>query len=82
MGNRLDLLKSQIADGVEVDPAAIQPHLVQVKSGTPESDLFRFATLQWSIPVSQGYGRRLRFLVKDRANGKLIGLFRARGPGI
>ena len=80
LGNRLDLLKSQIADGVEVDPAAIQPHLVQVKSGTPESDLFRFATLQWSIPVSQGYGRRLRFLVKDRANGKLIGLFALGDP--
>ena len=80
LGNRLDPLKSQIADGVEVDPAAIQPHLVPVKSGTPESDLFRFATLQWSIPVSQGYGRRLRFLVKDRSNDKLIGLFALGDP--
>ena len=80
LGNRLDALKSQIADGVEVDPAVIQPHLIQVKSGTPECDLFRFATLQWSIPVSQGYGRRLRFLVKDSANGKLIGLFALGDP--
>ena len=80
LGSRLDALKSQIADGDEVDPAAIKPHLVQVKSGTPESDLFRFATLQWSIPVSQGYGRRLRFLVKDRANDKLIGLFALGDP--
>ena len=80
LGNRLDALKSQLADGVEVDPAAIQPYLVQVKSGTLESDLFRFATLQWSIPVSQGYGRRLRFLVKDRANDKLIGLFALGDP--
>ena len=80
LGNRLDALKSQIADGVEVDPAVIQPHLIQVKSGTSESDLFRFATLQWSIPVSQGYGRRLRFLVKDRANDKLIGLFALGDP--
>ena len=80
LGNRLDLLKSQIADGVEVDPAGIQPHLIQVKSGTPESDLFRFATLQWSIPVSQGYGRRLRFLVKDRSNDRLIGLFALGDP--
>ena len=80
LGDRLDPLRSQIADGPEVDPAAIQPHIVQVKSGTPESDLFRFATLQWSIPVSQGYGRRLRFLVKDRANGKLIGLFALGDP--
>ena len=80
LGSKVDALKSQIADGVEVDPAAIQPHLVQVISGTPESDLFRFATLQWSIPVSQGYGRRLRFLVKDRSNDKLIGLFALGDP--
>ena len=80
LGNRLDALKAEIADGVEIDPAAIQPHLVPVRSGTPESDLFRFATLQWSIPVSQGYGRRLRFLVKDRANDKLIGLFALGDP--
>ena len=80
LGNRLDVLNSEISDGVEVDPAAIQPYLVPVRSGTPESDLFRFATLQWSIPVSQGYGRRLRFLVKDRSNGKLIGLFALGDP--
>ena len=80
LGNRLDSLKSEIADGVEIDPEAIQPHLVTVRSGTLESDLFRFATLQWSIPVSQGYGRRMRFLVKDRANGKLIGLFALGDP--
>ena len=80
LGNRLDALTSHIADGFEVDSVTIQPHLVQVKSGTPESDLFRLATLQWSIPVSQGYGRRLRFLVKDRANDKLIGLFALGDP--
>ena len=80
LGSRLEALKSQIADGVDVDPAAIQPYLIPVKSGTPESDLFRFATLQWSIPVSQGYGRRIRFLVKDRANDKLIGLFALGDP--
>ena len=80
LGNKLDALKSEIADGVEIDPAAIQPYLVPVRAGTLESDLFRFATLQWSIPVSQGYGRRLRFLVRDRANGKLIGLFALGDP--
>jgi hypothetical protein len=36
--------------------------------------LFRYASLHWSIPVSSGYGRRLRFLVVDDYNGKLIGL--------
>jgi hypothetical protein len=37
--------------------------------------------LHWSIPVSMGYGRRLRFLVLDRAHGdKLIGLIGLADP--
>ena len=43
-------------------------------------NLFRFASLLWSIPVSQGYGRRLRYLVRDRSNGKLIGIFALGDP--
>ncbi len=49
--------------------------MVHVNSGTEEALLFRYASLHWSIPVSSGYGRRLRFLVMDESNGKLIGLF-------
>ena len=37
--------------------------------------LFRYVCLHWSIPVSSGYGRRLRFLVVDEQNEKLIGIF-------
>ena len=36
--------------------------------------------LLWSVPVSQGFGRRLRFLVKDRQNDRLIGLFALGDP--
>jgi hypothetical protein len=36
--------------------------------------LFRYVSLHWSIPVSSGYGRRLRFLVIDEQNEKLVGL--------
>lgn len=39
-----------------------------------QGDLFRFASMNWRIPVSEGYGRRLRFLVWDDNNDKLIGL--------
>jgi hypothetical protein len=46
-----------------------------VKPDTEHERLFRYACLHWSIPVSAGYGRRLRFLVFDENNGKLIGLF-------
>ena len=80
LGNKPMRLVDQIANGEEVEPESVQPYLVEVKSGTPDSDLFRFATMLWSIPVSQGYGRRLRFLVKDGANGKLIGIFALGDP--
>jgi hypothetical protein len=63
-----------------VDPSAIDPELVEVKSGTLEARLFRLASLLWSVPVSQGFGRRLRFLVRDRQNGCLIGLFALGDP--
>lgn len=69
-----ELLKF-IANGNEVKPTAIQPRLHQVESGTLEELLFRYVRLHWSIPVSAGYGRRLRFLVFDDSNNKLIGLF-------
>jgi hypothetical protein len=68
-------LIAHFANGVDVVPAHINPELVLVRSGTDEADLFRMATLLWSVPVSRGFGRRVRFLVRDRQNGKLIGLF-------
>ena len=80
LGDKIDLFLEEIANGDEVDPANISPELVEVRSGTRTGDLFRFASLLWSIPVSQGYGRRLRYLVRDRANGKLIGLFALGDP--
>jgi uncharacterized protein DUF4338 len=73
-------LVGHFADGVDVVPARIDPELVLVRSGTEEANLFRIATLLWSVPVSQGFGRRLRFLVRDRQNGKLIGLFGLTDP--
>ena len=80
LGDKIDLFLEEIANGDEVDPANIRPELVEARSGARTGDLFRFASLLWSIPVSQGYGRRLRYLVKDRANGKLIGIFALGDP--
>jgi len=68
-------LLTYIADGRQIMPNKIQPQLIEVKPGTENELLFRYAALHWSIPVSSGYGRRLRFLVFDDSNGKLIGLF-------
>ena len=69
------LLAKYIANGWEVEPRKIMPKLVLVKSGSEHELLFRYACLNWRIPVSSGYGRRLRFLVLDESNGKLIGIF-------
>lgn len=73
-------LAEHFATGRQVDPASIVPELVEVAAESLESRLFRFACLLWSVPVSQGFGRRLRFLVRDRQNGRLIGLFALGDP--
>ena len=67
-------LLQYIAGGSEVVPEAIRPLMVLVRPGTEDELLFRYARLHWSIPISAGYGRRLRFVIYDEANGKLIGL--------
>lgn len=68
-------LQERLASGSEVVPEQIVPRLVEVQPDSDDELLFRYAGLHWSIPVSSGYGRRLRFLVIDEQNGKLIGLF-------
>lgn len=73
-------LLENLASGVEVDPDRIRPRLQVVGPQSQESDLFRLATLTWSIPVSRGYGRRMRFIVWDDANNKIIGVFALGDP--
>jgi hypothetical protein len=73
-------LLADFASGEEITPSAVCPVLCAVGSETRDSRLFRLATLLWSVPVSRGYGRRLRFLVRDARNGKLMGLFALTDP--
>lgn len=68
-------LLGYLANGDEVEPAAIRPALREVVAKSEDELLFRYARLHWSIPVSAGYGRRVRFVVFDEANGKLMGVF-------
>jgi hypothetical protein len=63
-----------IASGYEVVPSRMSPRLVEVFPESEDELLFRYASLHWSIPISSGYGRRLRFLVVDDNNDKLVGL--------
>jgi hypothetical protein len=72
--SRENQLLRYIAAGTEVRPDAISPRLVEVKPDSEEELLFRYVALHWTIPTSSGYGRRLRFIVLDDNNGKLIGL--------
>ena len=67
-------LQQYFANGADVDPQRAVARLELVDSDTWQSDLFRLACLTWSVPVSQGYGRRMRYLVWDDSNGKLIGV--------
>ena len=68
------------ASGRDVNPAAIQPELEQVYAGTWQADLFRLAALTWSVPVSNGFGRRLRYVIWDAYNEKVLGLIAIGDP--
>ncbi|KGV74617.1 DUF4338 domain-containing protein [Burkholderia pseudomallei] len=67
-------LQSYFASGEEVVVDKIKPVLQRISADTWESNLFRLASLTWSVPVSAGFGRRMRYLVWDEFNGKLIGI--------
>lgn len=68
------------ASGKEVHPEKISPVIERISSDSLHGDLFRLAALSWSVPVSNGFGRRLRYLVWDEYNGKLIGLIAIGDP--
>lgn len=73
-------LLQYFASGREVEPAAVQPELERVYAGTWQANLFRLAALTWSVPVSNGFGRRLRYIVWDAHNEKLLGLIAIGDP--
>lgn len=74
-------LLHHFANGEDIDLQRIMPVLCPINSSASEdAALFRLATLLWSVPVSRGFGRRMRYLVRDGANGKLIGLFALTDP--
>ncbi len=69
------------ANGCEVYPKVVKPSLVQVVEPW-HGDLFRLARLLWSLPYSFGYGRRLRYLLLNEVDNKLIGIFGLQSPPI
>lgn len=67
------------AAGIDIAPAKIKPVLIEV-NGDHWSNLFRLGRLTWSLPFTRGYGRRLRFLLMDEANEKLMGVLGLQSP--
>jgi hypothetical protein len=67
---------ARMAPGDSVEVGNIVPALVPLSgSRSFDSRLWRWCSLHWSIPVSSGYGRRLRFLIVDRGHkDKVMGL--------
>jgi hypothetical protein len=67
---------TRLIRGTDLDPRKIRPRLVLVTDRTSFDALaWRWCAAHWSIPVSGGYGRRLRFLIQDEGHdNKLIGL--------
>ncbi len=80
ISRRAPELLQYFASGNEVTPTLIKPVLERVFAQTWQAELFRLASLTWSVPVSNGFGRRLRFLVWDGQNDKLIGLIAIGDP--
>lgn len=69
------------ANGSDVKPDLVHPQMVQVTERW-HSDLFRLARLLWSLPYTFGFGRRLRYLIFDQSNEKLIGVLGLQSPPI
>jgi hypothetical protein len=58
---RAPVLFKHFASGREIDPRNMSPRLERIFADSWQADLFRLASLTWSVPVSNGYGRRLRY---------------------
>lgn len=71
--------ESFFANGCDVQPEKIQPKLIEVTKPW-HADLFRLARLTWSLPFTKGFGRRLRFLIVDESNDKLMGVLGLQSP--
>jgi hypothetical protein len=67
-------LVKYFANGDEIDPLKVDLVLIRVETKSEDSDLFRLASMTWSVPVSVGFGRRLRYLVWDQHHGRLAGI--------
>lgn len=74
-----DFIDKYMIDGKELDIKNIKPKLVPVLNKNLNS-LFNWIKFHWSIPISAGYGRRLRYIVMDREHSAVIGIIGLADP--
>lgn len=68
-------ISHRIAKPELVDIHQIRPTLVPVSSRSIEDRrLWAYAKSFWSVPITAGYGRRMRYFVIDESNNRLIGI--------
>lgn len=72
-------LEKFIIGGKDLDIHNIRPVLRRIDSKL-DSALFNWIKLHWSIPISAGYGRRLRYIVYDRGNSAVMGIIGLADP--
>jgi len=73
--NSKSAIENYIAQPYEINPLKVEPYL-QIVNAKDKKDkvLWNYAKSMWSIPVTNGYGRRIRYFVFDKQNNKLIGV--------
>ncbi|MFO7882389.1 MAG: DUF4338 domain-containing protein [Kosmotogaceae bacterium] len=68
------------ANGEDININKFEPAVQKIEPDTKQWKLFKFCTFLWSVPISKGFGRRTRFLVWDKNNAKIVGLFALGDP--
>ncbi len=75
-------VKEFIAHPQDINILNVYPYLVPVNQSNEHARIWSYATSFWYIPVTPGYGRRLRYFVFDKQNDKLIGIVGLADPVI
>lgn len=67
-------VQNYLAQPTDIDISKVKPYVVSVNDTENHHRLWSYATSYWSVPVTTGYGRRIRYFVFDQQNDKLIGI--------
>jgi len=71
----IDLARKNLANGLDVLTSKIDP-IIEVCQTRKQHDLFRILRYYWSSPYSDYVGRRIKFIIRDKAlpNKPVIGI--------